>query len=83
MPRRTFAVMAAMVAIAATAACIDVPDSMKAQFAPAGPNDKTNYRPGNHGMAPPPVEVQIPDASAPPSDLDASTPVASVEGGSV
>lgn len=79
MPRRTLAALAAIAAI--TAACIDVPDSMRAQFAPAGPNERTNYRPGNHGTVPPRVDVDVPDA-APPPDLDAGSPNVA-EGGAV
>lgn len=55
-------------------ACVDVPDNMRAQFAPAGPNDRTNYRPGAHGTAmPAPYEpiLPLPDAGAP---ADAGAP---------
>lgn len=93
MPRRTLA--AVLLAVLAAAACIDVPDSMRAQFAPAGPNDRSNYRPGTHGSALPLVEAPpavgvdaaAPDAApapqaqpAPSLDLDAGAPP---EGGSV
>jgi hypothetical protein len=41
------------VLIVAAAACVDVPDSVHAQFAPPTPAERTNYRPGRHGAAPP------------------------------
>lgn len=83
MPRR---ILAALVAIVAIAACIDVPDSMRAQFAPPGPNERTNYKPGNHGLAQPRVDdqrmVEPVDASVTPVDLDAGAPN-DAEGGAV
>lgn len=68
-------------------ACVDIPNNMKAQFAPAGPNDRTNYVPGRHGSAPPNtqdpmlpwdagapvVDASVVDAEAPP--VDAAPPV--------
>src|SRR5262245_41993342 len=39
------------VSIVATAACVDVPDGIRAEFAAAGPADRSNYRPGRHGSA--------------------------------
>src|SRR6185437_14429282 len=53
MRRRTFAVLA--VAALGIVACVDVPDNMRAEFAGPTANDRTNYRPGNHGSAPPVV----------------------------
>lgn len=47
----------------AAAACIEVPNSIRAQFAGPGPVDRSNYRPGNHGSAPP-VEEPSPVAQA-------------------
>lgn len=35
------------------AACIDIPDGVHAQFAAPSPEDRSNYRPGHHGSAPP------------------------------
>jgi hypothetical protein len=35
--------------------CVEVPDTVRAQFAGPGAQDRTNYRPGNHGAEPPPV----------------------------
>ncbi len=54
-------------------ACVDIPDNMRAQFAPAGPNDRTNYVPNRHGAAPPntPAPMLPWDAGAvatPPTD---------------
>jgi hypothetical protein len=37
----------------ALAACVDVPDNIRAQFAAPAPNERSNYRPGAHGTAPP------------------------------
>lgn len=39
--------------LAAAAACVEIPANIHAQFSPAGPNDRSNYRPGRHGSAPP------------------------------
>jgi hypothetical protein len=47
--------IAAVVFIACALGCVDVPDSVRAQFAGPGASDKTNYRPGNHGAEPAPV----------------------------
>lgn len=58
-------------------ACVDVPDNMRAQFAPAGPNDRTNYRPGAHGTAmPAPYEPILPrpDAGAPAPPVPTTAP---------
>ena len=35
--------------------CVEVPDGIRAQFAGPGAQDRTNYRPGNHGAEPAPV----------------------------
>ncbi|HVH41114.1 MAG TPA: hypothetical protein VM925_02190 [Labilithrix sp.] len=50
------------VPLLAAAACVDVPDAIHAQFAAAGPTDRSNFRPGNHGSAPP-VESPAPKAA--------------------
>jgi hypothetical protein len=43
---------AAWLAVAAfAAACVEVPSTIKADFAPPGPGDRSNYRPGAHGTA--------------------------------
>lgn len=62
-------------------ACVDIPDNMRAQFAPAGPNDRTNYVPGRHGSAPPdalppllPWDAGVADAPAPADAAPAATP---------
>jgi hypothetical protein len=41
------------VVIVAASACVDVPDSVRAQFAPPSAAERTNFRPGRHGTAPP------------------------------
>ena len=46
--------------ILAIAACVDVPDSVRAQFAGPGAADRSNFRPGNHGSA---LPVEEPPAS--------------------
>lgn len=38
---------------AAVVACVDVPDSIRAQFAAPGPDERSNFRRGPHGLAPP------------------------------
>ena len=54
MSRRISAVLAILgLALAGAVACVDVPDTMRAEFAGPGPNDRTNYKPGPHGAAPP------------------------------
>ncbi|MBX3259423.1 MAG: hypothetical protein KF782_07005 [Labilithrix sp.] len=67
----------------AAAACVDVPDNVRAQFAGPGANDRSNYRPGRHGSAPPIEDAPTPKAAdtaaapaqeAPPSDADAAAP---------
>lgn len=52
MSGRSFALLAAgALAAAAAAACVEVPENMRAEFAGPGPADRTNYRPGAHGSA--------------------------------
>lgn len=41
------------VSLLAAGACVDVPDSVRAEFAAARPGDRSNFRPGPHGLAPP------------------------------
>jgi hypothetical protein len=48
--------------------CVEVPDTIRAQFAGPGAQDRTNYRPGNHGAEPPPVAK-----SATPSEASTTT----------
>lgn len=79
MPGRTFTFgLLALVALGIVA-CVDIPDNMRAQFAPAGPNDRTNYVPNRHGTAPPNTpDPMLPwDAGAPavatPPDAGAET----------
>ena len=47
----------------AIAACVDVPDSVRAQFAAPGAADRTNYRPGSHGSALPIEDPPAPKAA--------------------
>ena len=83
------AVLAA--AIAAIAGCVDVPDSVRAQFAGPGAHDRSNYRPGRHGVEPPPAAKASPPAEADASveaeaDADAETDTdaaADADGGAV
>jgi hypothetical protein len=35
------------------ASCVDVPDSVRAEFAGASPEERSNFRRGRHGSAPP------------------------------
>ena len=50
---------ATFVAFGALAGCVDVPDSIRAQFAGPSPQDRSNYRQGRHGE-PPPVAKSAP-----------------------
>ena len=53
MSRRSSAVLAVLgLLVFGVAACVEVPDTMRAEFAGPGPNDRTNYKPGPHGAAP-------------------------------
>lgn len=63
--------------ILAAAACVDVPDSVRAQFAGPGAADRSNYRPGNHGSAPPVEEPPAPKAA------EAAVTGATLEAGAV
>lgn len=56
--------------------CVEVPDTVRAQFAGPGPQDRTNYRPGNHGAEPPPV---APVAKASPSPEASTTTTTSAD----
>ncbi|MBX3219810.1 MAG: hypothetical protein KF795_04775 [Labilithrix sp.] len=78
--RRSF--LAAL--LLAAAACVDVPDSVRAQFAGPGATDRSNYRPGRHGSAPPvedppapkAAETAVTDAAAEPASDAAVEPAA-------
>lgn len=64
------------------AGCIDIPDNIHAQFAPPAAGDRSNYRLGPHGSAPP-VEATASsgaDAGAAPEPKAAPPPVV-VDGG--
>jgi len=58
---RSFLVAGALVLVAA---CVDVPDGIRAQFAGPGPQDRSNYRPGNHGVEPEPVAKDVTTTSS-------------------
>ena len=45
------------------AACVDVPDGIRAEFAGPGAADRSNYRPGRHGSALPVEEAPAPKAA--------------------
>jgi len=49
-------------------ACVDVPAGIKANFAEPGPNDRSNFRQGAHGSAPPNAEPPAPTAKAAEAD---------------
>lgn len=65
------------------AGCVEVPDTVRAQFAGPGPQDRTNYRPGNHGVEPPPVAKAAPTSTTTTTsaEADAAAPVDSAAGG--
>ena len=48
----------------AVASCVEVPDHIRAHFAPPGPTEATNYRQGRHGLAPPAVADDPPAVDA-------------------
>ncbi|MBX3201663.1 MAG: hypothetical protein KF894_26235 [Labilithrix sp.] len=47
----------------AAGGCVDVPDNVRAQFAGPGASDRSNYRPGRHGSAPPVEDAPAPKAA--------------------
>ena len=65
--------------------CVEVPDTVRAHFAGPGPQDRTNYRPGNHGTEPPPVAKAAPTTTSTTTttsaDADAAAPVLEADGG--
>ncbi len=73
--------------ILAAAACVDVPDSVRAEFAGPAAADRSNYRPGTHGSAPPVDEPTAAKAAEPAAaaassattDADASSEAAAPE----
>lgn len=71
------------IVVLATAACVDVPDAIRAEFAGPGPADRTNYRPGRHGSAPPVEDAPEPKAATPSASDDAAPDAASSDGGVV
>ncbi|MBN9161411.1 MAG: hypothetical protein J0I07_10635 [Myxococcales bacterium] len=68
------------------AGCVDVPDGIRAEFAGPGAADRSNYRPGRHGSAPPVEDPPAPKAAAtavttePAADGGVATPPASTDG---
>lgn len=67
------------------AACVRVPDSIKAEFRAAEPDERSNYQPGLHGQAPPAdasdpwsrwVAAQASDAGVAEAADSAAAPVA-------
>jgi hypothetical protein len=69
--------LAALVALASVAACVHVPDTIRAEFAAPGPADRSNFRPGLHGAAPPNEEPPAAKAAEPAAaDAGAPTPPA-------
>jgi hypothetical protein len=50
--------------VAALAACVEVPDTIRTQFAAPEPGERSNYRPGAHGTAPPVDDGDAAPASA-------------------
>jgi hypothetical protein len=72
--------------LAAAAGCVEVPDGIRAQFAGPGPQDRSNYRPGQHGAEPPPVAKAAPSqdvaaATVAPADADAAAVVTEASDG--
>ena len=51
--------LAAVAVLLVLAACVDVPDGIRAQFAGPGAQDRSNYRPGQHGAEPEPVAKNV------------------------
>lgn len=68
------------------AACVDVPDAVRAEFAGPGAADRSNYRPGRHGSAVPVEDPPSPKAadtavtSEPAADGGTAAPPASTDG---
>jgi hypothetical protein len=60
-----------LIALAALAGCVDVPDSIRAQFAAPSAQERTNYRPGRHGSAQPLKDPAEPTMKAASNDADA------------
>lgn len=54
--------------------CVDVPDGVRAQFAGPNANDRTNYRPGNHGAEPAPV-AKAATTTTTSAEADAAAPI--------
>ncbi len=65
------------VVLVAGAACVEIPPNIHAQFAGPRPEDRSNYRPGQHGAARPAEELDVAsapaDAGAPPVEKASGT----------
>lgn len=70
-----------ILAFALFVGCVEVPDNIRAQFAGPGQNDRTNYRPGNHGAEPPVAKASTTTTTSADADAaDASIETASDAG---
>ena len=58
--------------------CVEVPDNIRAQFAGPGAQDRTNYRPGNHGAEPPVAKASTTTTTA--ADASDASVAAPIEG---
>lgn len=67
------------------AGCVEVPDSIRVQFAGPGPNDRSNFRHGLHGKAPPneetPRVAEVPSGEATVSSAAVPVQAAGADGG--
>jgi hypothetical protein len=61
-------------AVASVAACVDVPEGIRANFAAPAPQERSNYRPGEHGVARPSENAAPPAAKAAAAAGDAGPP---------
>ncbi len=73
MRARTALILVGSALVAVVAGCIDVPSGIKANFAAAGPEERSNFRRGAHGSAlpteePAPAPVAPPEAKAAQAD---------------
>jgi hypothetical protein len=71
---RSCLVAAVLLAVApiGLAACVEVPDGIRAQFAGPGPQDRSNFRPGRHGEARPAEDAPATAGPAPKEAGDAA-----------
>ncbi len=73
----------AWIALAIVTGCVEVPQSIKTDFAPPGANDRTNYRPGTHGAARPAEDAtpKLATVDAGPAAEPTPLPAVAAEGG--